>query len=93
MPVVAILSNGNFSLALKTPSGNLFMLGGFKAINMATLYLLGTNYISNSICFTLAASLLTYTYYPPTLMYATNYIAANLWFLALRYISDKNGRN
>ena len=72
---------------------NLFMYGGFRALNMTTLYLLGTNYRSNSACFIFAAGLVSYMNFPKYVGYtATNYFAGNLWIIFLKYVSDKDRR-
>lgn len=93
MPILTIFTNASFTLVLTPPKDNLFMYGGFKAINIASLYFLGTNYISNSICFIFATSLSAYLYIPPLPTFnATNYFAASIWLIALKYINDKDRR-
>ena len=75
------------------PVDNLYMYGGFKALNMTTLYVFGTNYRSNSVCFIFAAGLLSYMNFPIYVGYtATNYFAGYFWIIFLKYVSDKDRR-
>lgn len=94
MPVIDLIILVSWRQVLPVSCNELFVYGGFNSINMVTLYFLGTNYKSNSASFLFAAGVFSYMYFPHILSYNTsNYLAANLWVVGMKYIVDKDRRN
>ena len=70
------------------------MYGGFQSLNMTALYVLGTNFKSNTACFLFATGMYSYINFPQYISYnVTNYIAGNLWIILVKYVSDGDRRS
>lgn len=92
--MISILTNLSFTTIKPVIASDLFMFGGYKSINMVTLYFLGTNFKSNSFYYVFSSVLITYWNFPNTVSYnTTNYIAANIWVIGLKYIVERDTRS
>ena len=74
------------------PVDNLYMYGGFKSLNMTALYVLGTNFKSNSACFVFATGMFGYMNFPQYISYLYYY---DIFFVNLKYknLKLKNNHN
>lgn len=91
MPTINFIANSSGN---STPSDFLFFEGVYRAINIITLYILGTNFLSNTVSYLICVSIMSYQNFPRQInINVTNYISAFIWLIIIKYISDKDRRS